>query len=325
MFEGTTVCVIFKNCDYLEFFKLTILMGDRGMVDTSSSTTSLTGLLDTSKVKFSLPATSKVKVSLTGVFSTSTVRLPGLVVPLLGLRQAIGAASCSFLWKEFSTNFHLSNMLPDFSLKKKNFAPKHPCFGKKISYRIGGNLPTSSFAKENLAVSLILLFHIFRRVVFDCLPYTCQFYVSTCFLKGWVFPKDRGPLDHHLLQPGFPKRVKNQFTVQKNSFLYCRRQKFCHVYLGHKTRINDPNTHQFQTLGREIYRWNIWRVCSYTFNFLKNLLIRFHFLRKETSIFRQVIFQNDVLTLAVVNRGLKWRFSSLYWSQTFVMISQELF
>ena len=95
MFEGTTVCVIFKNCDYLEFFKLTILMGDRGMVDTSSSTTSLTGLL----------ATSKVKVSLTGVFSTSTVRLPGLVFPLLGLRQAIGAAFCSLLWKEFSMNF----------------------------------------------------------------------------------------------------------------------------------------------------------------------------------------------------------------------------
>ena len=113
MFEGTTICVIFKNCDYLEFFKLTILMGDRGMADTSSSTISLTELL----------ATSKVKVSLTGVFSTSTVRLPGLVVPLLGLRQAIGAASSSFLWKEFSTNFHLSNMLPDFSLKKKNLPP----------------------------------------------------------------------------------------------------------------------------------------------------------------------------------------------------------
>ena len=110
MFEGTTICVIFKNCDYLEFFKLTILMGERGMADTSSSTTSMTGLLATSKVNFSLPATSKVKVSLTGVFSTSTVRLPGLVVPLLGLRQAIGAASCSLLWKEFSMNFHLSNM-----------------------------------------------------------------------------------------------------------------------------------------------------------------------------------------------------------------------
>ena len=110
MFEGTTICVIFKNCDYLEFFKLTILMGERGMADISSSTTSLTGLLATSKVKVFLTATCKVKVSLTGVFSTSTVRLPGLVIPLLGLRQAIGAASCSLLWKEFSLNFHLSNM-----------------------------------------------------------------------------------------------------------------------------------------------------------------------------------------------------------------------
>ena len=203
MFEGTTICVIFKNCGYLEFFKLTILMGERGMADTSSSTTSLTGLLATSKVKFSLPATSKVKVSLTGVFSTSTVRLPGLVVPLLGLRQAIGATSCSLLWKEFSTNFHLSNMKRYYRAtdstasppppppasrllfeKKNNFAPKHPWFGLKISYRIGGNLPTSSFAKENLTVSLILLIHTFLPVVFDCLPYTCQFYVSTCFLKG---------------------------------------------------------------------------------------------------------------------------------------------
>ena len=219
MFEGTTICVIFKSCDYLEFFKLTILMGERGMVDTSSSTTSLTGLLATSKVKFSLPATSKVKVSLTGVFSTSTVRLPGLVVPLLGLRQAIGAASCSLLWKEFSMNFHLSNMKRYYRAtdstaspppppasrllfeKKNNFAPKHPWFGLKISYRIGGNLPTSSFAKENLTVSLILLIHTFLPVVFDCLPYTCQTCFPTCFLKGWVFPKDRGPLDHHLLQP----------------------------------------------------------------------------------------------------------------------------
>ena len=165
--------------------------------------------------------------------------------------------------------------------KKNNFAPKHPWFGLKISYRIGGNLPTLSFAKENLTVSLILWIHIFLPVVFDRLPYTCVLYVSTCFLKGWVFPKDRGPLDHHLLQPGFPKRVKNQFTVQKNSFLYCRRQKFCHVYLGHKTRINDPSTHQFQTLGREIYSWNIWRVCSYTFTFLKNFSYTFTSFEKK--------------------------------------------
>ena len=144
MFEGTTICVIFKNCDYLEFFKLTILMGERGMADTSSSTTSLTGLWATSKLKLVLPATSKVKVSLTGVFSTSTVRLPGLVVPLLGLRQAIGAASCSLLWKEFSTNFHLSNMKQYYRATDSTASPPPPPPASRLLFEKKTILPPST-------------------------------------------------------------------------------------------------------------------------------------------------------------------------------------
>ena len=74
---------------YLEFFELTILIGESGMVDSSS----LKWLPVTSMVRVSLmefPFTSKVRVSLTGVFSTSTVRLLGFIF-LPGLRQATGS------------------------------------------------------------------------------------------------------------------------------------------------------------------------------------------------------------------------------------------
>ena len=67
--------------------------------------------------------------------------------------------------------------------------------------------------------------------------------------------------------------LEEKQSVQRISFLYCRRHKLCEVYLGHKTCIDNPSTHQFQTL--------VERACSYTFTFLKTFSYTFTFSEKK--------------------------------------------